>query len=104
MRTTQTMTVSLPPAIMKELEIYRQKNNFTRSELVRHALRELFYRQFPVYRPTKAEIKKIEAGRRAFMRCEYLSLDEAFNELDSKNHQASAKGLGKIARKRSHKN
>jgi metal-responsive CopG/Arc/MetJ family transcriptional regulator len=47
MRTTQTMTVSLPPQIMDYLESYRQKHGFTRSELIRHALRELLDKQSP---------------------------------------------------------
>ncbi len=55
MRTTQTMTISLPPQIMEYLETYRKKHDFTRSELVRHALRELFNKQSPVNKPTKSE-------------------------------------------------
>ena len=55
MRTTQTMTISLPPQIMEYLEVYRQKHDFTRSELVRHALRELFNKQSPADKSTKSE-------------------------------------------------
>jgi Arc/MetJ-type ribon-helix-helix transcriptional regulator len=98
MRTTQTMTISLPPAIMEELEIYRQKNNFTRSELVRHALRELFYSQFPRYTPTKAEIKRIEAGRREIQKGNYITLEELHAELERKNRQKSKKNIRPSAR------
>lgn len=93
MRTTQTMTISLPPKIMRELENYRQKHDFTRSELVRHALRELFYSQFPVYKPTKGEIKGIEAGRREIQNGNYISLEELHAKLDSKNQQKSRKSV-----------
>lgn len=53
MRTTQTMTISLPPQIMEYLETYRQKHGFTRSELVRHALRELLNKKTLVHKQTK---------------------------------------------------
>lgn len=98
MRTTQTMTISLPPAIMEELDTYRQKHNFTRSELVRHALRELFFSQFPVYKPTKAEIKRIEAGRREIQKGNYITLEELHAELDSKNRKKSKKNIQSTSR------
>ena len=98
MRTTQTMTISLPPAIMEELENYRQKNNFTRSELVRHALRELFYSQFPRYTPTKAEAKRIEAGRREIQNGKFITLDQLHAELDSKNRKKSKKNIRPVTR------
>ena len=84
MRTTQTMTVSLPPQIMKDLETYRQKHDFTRSELVRHALRELFFSQFPRYTPTKAEKKRIEAGRREIQKGNFVTWEELRGQLGSK--------------------
>lgn len=94
----------MPPEIASQLEGYRKKHNFTKSELIRHALRELFYRQFPVYKPTPQEIKKIEAGRKAFARGEYTSLNQAFNELDYKNRQTGSKRPGKTVGKRQGKN
>ena len=93
MRTTQTMTISLPPKIMEELEIYRQKHDFTRSELVRHALRELFYSQFPIYKPTRAEMKAIEQGRRDIRNGKFITLDQLHAELDSKNSKKSKKNF-----------
>lgn len=98
MRTTQTMTISLSPAIMQELEAYRQKNNFTRSELVRHALRELFYSQFSRYTPTKAEVKRIEAGRREIQKGNFITLDQLHAELDSKNRKKGKKNIQPTAR------
>lgn len=85
------MTISLPPQIMEEMENYRQKHNFTRSELVRHALRELFFSQFPTYKPTKAEIKRIEAGRRDIQKGNYVTWEELRGKLGSKNRTKSAK-------------
>ena len=42
MRTTETMTVSLPPAMVKQFEMVRRAENRTRSELVREAFTFLF--------------------------------------------------------------
>ena len=92
MRTTQTMTISLPPGIMEDLEAFRQKHNYTKSELVRHALRDLFYRQFPVYTPTKSETRKIEAGRREIAKGNFVTLEELHAKLDAKNRKKSGKG------------
>lgn len=98
MRTTQTMTISLPPKIMEELDIYRQKNNYTRSELVRHALRELFFSRFPRYTPTKAEAKRIEEGRREIQKGNYITWEEMRGKLGYKNRAKSKKGFGVAAR------
>ena len=97
MRTTKTLTISVPPEINLELENYRKKHNFTRSELVRHALRELFYRQFPVYTPTKAEARAIEKGRRDIAKGNFITLEELHAKLDGKNRKKSGKGSGKIS-------
>lgn len=91
MRTTQTMTISLPPKIMEELETFRHKHDFTRSELVRYALREVFYRQFPVYTPTKAEKKAIEAGRKEIAKGNFITWEELRAELESKTRSKSRK-------------
>jgi Arc/MetJ-type ribon-helix-helix transcriptional regulator len=98
MRTTKTMTISLPPAIVKELDQYRGKYNFTRSELVRHALRELFYSQFPVEKPTKAELKAMGQGRRDIKNGNFISLEQLHAKLDAKNRQKSAKKVRPAAR------
>ena len=91
MRTTRTMTVSLPPKIMEELEAFRLKHDFTRSELVRHALRELFFSQFPRYTPTKAEVKRIEAGRREIQKGNFITWEEMRGKLGYKNRAKSKK-------------
>jgi predicted transcriptional regulator len=83
MRTREAMTISLPPAMLKEVERVRKTEHRTRSELVREALRlylnpELAARiaRLPVYTPTAAERRAIEKGRAAMRRGEYYTLDE----------------------------
>mgnify|MGYP001615646633 CR=1 FL=1 len=39
MRTRHTMTISLPPEMLREVEVVRKAEHRTRSELVREALR-----------------------------------------------------------------
>ncbi len=41
-RTTETMTVSLPPAMMRQVDHVCESEHRTRSELVREALRVYF--------------------------------------------------------------
>lgn len=57
------MTLSLPPAMAKQLEKVRKRENRTRSELMREALRQYFESRFPVYAPSQAERAAIRRGR-----------------------------------------
>ena len=91
MRTTQTMTISLPPAMVQEFETIRKARNFTRSELIRQALREYFYSQFPVYTPTKAELIAIQEGRRDIKNGNFITLEQLHAKLDRKNRKKSRK-------------
>ncbi len=87
------MTISLPPQMVEEFEAIRKTKSFTRSDLVRQALREYFYSQFPVYTPTKAEIKAIQAGRREIKSGNFITLEQLHAKLDNKNRQKGRKGI-----------
>ena len=77
MRTRQTITISLPPAMAEQVEKTMQAENRTRSELVREALRTyIAIRQFPEETPTLAELRAIRRGRAAYERGDYVTLDE----------------------------
>ena len=91
MRTTKTMTVSLPPGIMEIVETMKRREHRTNSELVREALREYFYGQFPVYKPTPAELRAINAGREEIRKGNYVTWEELRAELDSKSRSKSKK-------------
>ena len=56
MRTTQIMTISLPPAMVRQFEQVRKAESRTRSELVREALRSYFEHRYPAVQPTRAEL------------------------------------------------
>ncbi len=77
MRTRQTFTISLPPAMAEQVEKTMQAENRTRSELVREALRTyIAIRQFPEEAATPAELRAIRRGRAAYERGDYVTLDE----------------------------
>ena len=77
MRTRQTFTISLPPAMAQQVEKTMQAENRTRSELVREALRTyIAIQRFPEETPTPAELRAIRRGRAAYERGDYVTLDE----------------------------
>jgi len=99
MRTHQTMTVSLPPQMMRKVEQVRKTEQRTRSELVREALRLYFnpelaarIARLPVYTPTAAERRAIAKGRAEIARGEYLTVNELFQSLDRRRGKTRAKG------------
>ena len=69
MRTTETMTISLPPAMAKQMEKVQREEHRTRSELLREAWRHYFESRYALHTPTKAErsaiAKKAAAARNA---------------------------------------
>ena len=91
MRTRQTMTVSLPPAMIKQVEKVRKAEHRTRSELVREALRSYFSRRFPVVAASKSELEAIRRGRAQIRRGEYLTLDELLYGMDTPRRKTSRK-------------
>ena len=91
MRTTDTLTISLPPAMAKQMEKVQKEEHRTRSELLREAWRQYFESRYPVYTPTRAELTAIRKGRAAFKRGDYVTLNQLHNELDSARRQTRAK-------------
>ena len=75
MRTRSTVTISLPPEMVKEVEKVRKAEHRTTSELMREALRTYFVTR-RTYTPTARERRAIEAGRAAIRRGDYYTLDE----------------------------
>jgi predicted transcriptional regulator len=100
MRTTEIMTISLPPAMVRQFEQVRKKESRTRSELVREALRAYFEARYPAVQPTKAELAALRRGRAAFRRGDAVSLSELLRDVESRNHQTRPKKLPKAPPKR----
>jgi len=100
MRTTHTLTISLPPAMARQMERIQKEENRTRSELLREAWRRYFESRYPEVTPTKDELAAIRKGRAAFKRGESVSLDQLLHDVESASHQASRKGAAHTAGKR----
>ncbi|MBI4611376.1 MAG: ribbon-helix-helix protein, CopG family [Candidatus Rokubacteria bacterium] len=94
MRSRATMTISLPPEMIREVERVRKSEHRTRSELIREALRVYFnrVRALPVYTPTRRELREIAKGRAEMASGEYLTLDELFRDLGRRRSKARAQG------------
>jgi predicted transcriptional regulator len=95
--TTDTMTISLPPAMAKQMERVRKEENRTRSELLREAWRQYFEHRYGVSTPTKTETAAIRRGRAAFRRGDCVTLNQLHNELESTRHQPRKKRSIKIS-------
>ncbi len=80
-RTTSTLTISLPPAMLKELERVRREEHRTRSELMREALRSYFSSRIREVEPTQAELHAIHRGRAAIARGDFVSLEDIRDEM-----------------------
>jgi metal-responsive CopG/Arc/MetJ family transcriptional regulator len=91
MRTTATLTISLPPAMAKQMEKVRKQEHRTRSELLREAWRHYFESRYGVETPTKTELAAIRKGRSAVKRGEYVTLDQLHHELDAHSSQPRPK-------------
>jgi len=106
MRTTQIMSISLPPAMVRQFEEVRKKESRTRSELVREALRAYFEERYPAVAPTPAELAALRRGRAAFRRGDSVSLTQFLSGLEPDgleppHHRPRAKRVSKAAGKRS---
>ena len=94
----QTMTVSLPEAMLAEVQRVSREENRTHSELVREALRRYFSGRFPEVTPTKAELAGIAAGRAEIDKGEFVTLNQLLNGLDPKNRKEHRKSSPKTSR------
>jgi metal-responsive CopG/Arc/MetJ family transcriptional regulator len=97
MRTTNTMTISLPAAMARQMEKVQKAENRTRSELLREAWRHYFESRYASYTPTKVELAAISRGREAFRRGDYITLEQLHNELDARRQQTRTKGSRKAS-------
>lgn len=86
MRTTDTMTISVPPAMVRQMERVQKEEHRTRSELLREAWRHYFESRYAVYTPTKAELAGIRKGRSDFKKGNFVTLSQLRDELESARH------------------
>jgi metal-responsive CopG/Arc/MetJ family transcriptional regulator len=102
-RTSAMFSVSLPPAMAKEIERVRKAEHRTRSELVREALRHYIGRsaylrrltariaELPEAEATAEEVQAIEEARRAFRDGDFFTLDQLRHGMDRRPQQPRRK-------------
>jgi metal-responsive CopG/Arc/MetJ family transcriptional regulator len=88
-RTTKTLTISLPPPMVEELDRVRQREHRTRSELVREALRQYVaaserMQRIPVADPEPGELEAAQRGREAIKRGEFVTVDDLLHDVGSR--------------------
>jgi Ribbon-helix-helix protein, copG family len=92
MRESARVTISLPPAMAKEIERAMKAEHRTRSELVREALRVyLSARLIPVELPTPGEARAYRSGMAAYRRGDAVALLEYLNGMDSRSRGSRKK-------------
>ncbi len=92
MRETTTFTVSLPPAMAKQIEQVMKAEHRTRSELVREALRVYFSaRLISTEAPTPTEARAHRRGIAAYKRGNYVTLETYLNGMDRRPRRTRAK-------------
>lgn len=97
------MTVSLPPALVRQFEEVRKRESRTRSELVREALRVYFESRYPAVEATPDERSALRRGRAAFRKGDAVSLKDFLHgqNVERRHNRSGAKGLSKASAKRS---
>ena len=85
-RTTKTITISLPPKMVDELDRVRRHEHRTRSELLREALRSYMAsagsrRAISVEEAQPEEIEAMRLARGEYARGETVSLEDLQTEL-----------------------
>lgn len=98
MRATETLTISLPPTMVQQMQRVQKEENRTRSELLREAWRQYFDARYGEYMPTREEVAAIRKGRAAIKRGEFVTLEKLLHEMDNPRRKASAKKSGKSSR------
>jgi predicted transcriptional regulator len=83
MRESTTFTVSLPPAMAKQVQQAMKAEHRTRSELVREALRTyLSARLVPLEIPTASEVRAYRRGMAAYKSGDSMTLQEYLDGMD----------------------
>lgn len=84
-RTKKTVTVSLPQEELVALDPARKRDNLTRAQALREAIRRYVWqdsdRKIPVEDALPDEVEAIEEGQAQIARGEYVLLDDLKHEM-----------------------
>jgi metal-responsive CopG/Arc/MetJ family transcriptional regulator len=95
MRTRNTVTISLPPAMLRSVERVRKAENRTMSELFREMIR-VYENRRSTYTPTSAEKRAIDVGRKSAS----MSIEDFFTHVERLSKKGSRQERRPRARKR----
>ena len=98
MRTTGTMTISLPLAMAKQMEKVQKQEHRTRSELLREAWRHYFESRYGEVTATRAELAAIRRGRAEIKRGNFVTLDQLTHDLEPAHRRPRKKSSRQSAR------
>ena len=85
--THKKVTISVPAKLLDAAERVGKRRHYSRSELMREALR--FY-LLPSYTPTEAELKGIEVGEREVERGQVVELEAVLEKHGIKKMEGSS--------------
>jgi predicted transcriptional regulator len=99
-RTGKSVTISLPPEMLAELDRVRKREHLSRSEILREAFRRYAggepMRRMPVVDPEPGELEALEHGRAQTAGGEYVLLEDLLDDLDAdrrkRRREKSSKG------------
>ena len=94
----QTMTISLPEAMLSEVQRVSREENRTHSELVREALRRYLRRGFPPPRRPRKNSPASQPDGQEVEKGDYVTLQQILHGQDAPNRKAGGKDARKTAR------
>ena len=89
MGTHETITVSLPRAVVQKVESARKLERRSRSKVIGEALERYF--SIRVVRASKADLAAMRQARAEIKAGKFVTLDEALQSLDAADRKASRK-------------
>ncbi len=96
MRKSKNFSISLPAAMLQQVDRVCQIEHRNRSELIREALREYLAR-VPVVEPTTEELAIMASGRSEIAGGAFVSLEQLRHDLAIDRRQIGAKKPGSIS-------
>ena len=98
MRANDTLTISLPVAMVQQMKQVQKKENRTRSELLREAWRQYFESRYGSYTPSKTELSAIRKGRAEISRGEFSTIQDVLRGLDNQHRKKGRETARKSSR------
>lgn len=84
LKTTRSIiNISLPPEMVKKVDLASRREHRTRSGLVREALREYLKNTISADVASNHEMKAMKIARAEHARGEFITLDQLFNGLEN---------------------